>query len=272
MELVLPKTLREEPLPDNPDRLALVWGPLVLAGDLGPEQARRREGPSAGADQPAVPVFVADRQPVEKWLKPVADKPGTFRTEGVGLSKDLDFVPFYRLPRRRYAIYWDTFTPQEWQRKSEARAAEQEQQKKLEAVTVAFAQPGQMQTERDFNQQGENTSPVQVQGHYGRRGTKWFSFDLPVDPAHPLNLVVTYSNDARQNCTFDVLVDGKKVGEQTMERRTPEQDLRFFDVAYSIPAELVKEKQKVTVRFEAISGNEIPGVFGIRMIRADAGR
>ena len=27
--------------------------------------------------------------------------------------------------------------------------------------TVAFAQPGQMQTERDFNQQGEDRSPVQ---------------------------------------------------------------------------------------------------------------
>ena len=120
-------------------------------------------------------------------------------------------MPFYRLPRRRYAIYWDSFTSQEWQKESEAIAAEQGQQRKLEAATVSFAQPGQMQTERDFNQQGEDTSPTQVQGHYGRRGTKGFSFDLPVDAAHRLALVVTSSNDARQNCSFDVLVDGEKV-------------------------------------------------------------
>jgi DUF1680 family protein len=35
--LTFPKTLRLEPLPDNPRRVAILWGPLVLAGDLGPE-------------------------------------------------------------------------------------------------------------------------------------------------------------------------------------------------------------------------------------------
>src|SRR2546430_11813546 len=39
----LPKTLRTEPLPDNPNRLALMWGPLVLAGDLGQERKRDRK-------------------------------------------------------------------------------------------------------------------------------------------------------------------------------------------------------------------------------------
>jgi uncharacterized protein len=217
-------------------------------------------------------VFVTAEWSADKWLKAAADKPGTFRTEGVGLNKEIDFVPFYRLPAREYGIYWDIFTPEEWQKKARAYAAEQEKQKKLEAATVAFAQPGQMQTERDFNQQGEDTSPAQVQGRYARRGSKWFSFDLPVDPAHPMTLVVTYSNDERQKRTFDVLADGRKMGEQTTERRSPEQDIRFFDVEYALPAELIQGKQKVTVRFEATNGNEIGAVFGIRMIRADAAR
>ena len=164
------------------------------------------------------------------------------------------------------------FTPDEWKKKSEAYTAEQEKQKKLEAATVAFAQPGQMQTERDFNQQGEDTSPVQLEGHYGRRGTKWFSFDLPVDSSHPVTLVLTLSTDARRRGSFDVLVEGKKVGEQATERRSPEQDVRFFDVEYAVPSELIDSKQKVTVRFEAATGNDIPGVFGIRMVRADAAR
>jgi DUF1680 family protein len=269
VELALPKILREEPLPDNPNRLALMWGPLALAGDLGPEQ-RERRGQGVGADQQAAPAFVTAERSANIWLKAVADKPGTFRTEGVGLSKEIDFVPFYRLPARKYGIYWDIFTPEEWQKKAQAYAAEQEKQKKLEAATVAFAQPGQMQTERDFNQQGDDTSPVQVQGRYAGRGSKWFSFELPVDPAHPMTLVATYSNDERQKRTFDVLADGRKVGEQTTERRSPEQDIRFFDVEYALPAELIKDKQKVTVRFEATNGNEIGAVFGIRMIRADA--
>ena len=271
VDLVLPKTLRKEPLPDNPNRFALMWGPLVLAGDLGPEQQEQRARRNAGEDDSA-PVLVAAAQSVDDFVKPVAGKPGTFTTSGVGLDKDITFVPFYQLPRRRYAIYWDMVTPEEWKKMSETFAAEQEKQKKLEAATVAFAQPGQMQTERDFNQQGEETSPVQLLERYGRRSTKWFSFDLPVEASHPMELVVTFSNDARRNGSFDILVDGKKVGEQKTDRRSPEQDVHFFDAEYAIPAELIQGKQKVTVRFEAPAGSEVPGVFGIRIVRADAAR
>jgi len=84
--------------------------------------------------------------------------------------------------------------------------------------------------------------------------------------------VVTYGSDARRNGSFNVLVDGTKVGTQSTERRSPELDVRFFDVEYQLPEELVRGKSKVTVRFEAAPGNEILGVFGIRMIRADADR
>lgn len=271
VELVLPKTLRKEPLPDNPERFALMWGPLVLAGDLGAETFRERDGEGWKVTANA-PVLVAANQSVENWLKPVAGKPGTFLTSDVGLTTDITFVPFYELPRRKYAIYWDMFTPEEWKKKSEAYAAEQEKQKKLEAATVAFAQPGQMQTERDFNEQGEESSPVHLEGHYGRRGMKWFSFDLPVEAGHPMELLVTFSNDGRRKGTFDVLVEGKKVGEQSTERRSPEQEVRFFDTEYAIPSELIEGKQKVTVRFEATAGSDIPGVFGIRMVRADQAR
>jgi uncharacterized protein len=272
VELTLPKTLRKEPLPDNPERFALMWGPLVLAGDLGPERQEQERRSRRNAAGDSAPVLVAAREPVESFLKPVVGKPGTFVTTGVGLTPDVTFVPFYQLPRRRYAIYWDMFTPEEWKKKSEAIAAVEENQKKLEAATVGFAQPGQMQTERDSNQQGEDSAPVQLMERYGRRGTKWFSFDLPVDAGRSMGLVVTFSNDARRKGSFDILVDGKKVGEQATERRSPEQDVKFFDVEYAIPAELVEGKQKVTVRFEASSGSDIPGVFGIRTIRRDAPR
>jgi DUF1680 family protein len=266
--LSLPKTLRLEPLPDNSRRVAILWGPLVLAGDLGPEEGRRgRAGRGSALDN--VPVFVAAERPVSDWLKPASDKPGCFRTDGVGKDRDVDFVPFYRLHRRTYAVYWDLFTTSEWERRAAEIAVEREKQHKLEAATVGYAQPGEMQAERDANMQGESTSPDRVMGRPGRRGTKWFSFDLPVDPAHPMALVVTYNHDEWQQRTFEILVDGTRVGEQTIERRGP---MRFFDVEYAIPAEAVQGKQKLTVKFQAIQGNEIGCVFGLRMIRADAER
>jgi hypothetical protein len=266
--LSLPKALRLEPLPDNPRRVAILWGPLVLAGDLGPEVQRGR-GRGARVEPPPVPVFVAAEQPVAEWLKAVPGKPGEFRTESVGREKDVDFVPFYRLHRRTYGVYWDLFTPAEWDKRAAEIAAERERQRKLEAATVAFVQPGEMQPERDFNYQGEDSSPARVMGRPGRRGTKWFSFEVPVEPAHPMALVVTYYSDEWRRRTFEVLVDGQRIGEQVVERGGP---VRFFDVEYAVPAELVKDKQKVTVRFQATNGNEIAAVFGLRMIRAGAER
>ncbi len=269
VELVLPKTLRKEALPDNPNRFAVMWGPLVLAGDLGPEL--RGGGPGRAA-APETPVFVAPEQPVANWLKPVAGKPGMFRTTNVGLKAEIDFSPFYELPRKRYAIYWDMYSPAEWTKREADYRAREEKQKTLEAATVGFAQPGQMQAERDSNQQGEDSAPVRVEDRNGRAATKWFSFDLPVDAAHPMTLIVTFSNENRGPSACDVLVDGKKIGDQTGLRRTPEQDIRFFDVEYPLPAGSIADKKKITVRFEATNGRSTPSVFGVRIVRSDVAR
>jgi hypothetical protein len=260
--------LRLEALSDNPRRVAVLWGPLVLAGDLGPEE-RRRSRASASTDLDAVPVFIAAERSVADWLKPVPDKPGSFRSEGVGKNRDVEFVPFYRLHRRTYAIYSDLFTPAEWDKHAAELAVAREKQRKLEAATVGYTQPGEMQAERDANMQGESTEPTRVMGRPGRRGSKWFSFDLPVDPTRPMALVVTYNQDEWQERTFEILVDGTRIGEQTLKRRGP---MRFFDVEYPVPAEAVTGKQKVIVKFQATRGNEIGAVFGLRMIRADAER
>lgn len=270
--VTLPKTLRTEPLPDNPQRFAVMWGPLVLAGDLGPEVVPSKKAEEENLAARSAPVMVADAMPVEKWLKPIAGKPGEFLSASVGPASDVRFVPFYQLPRRRYAIYWDWYTPAEWAKKSAGLTAEEERQKRLDAETVAFAQPGQMQAERDANEQGEETSPIQLEGHYGRQGKKWFSFDLPADTTQPLIVLVTYSNDARRDTLFDVLVEGQKIGERRTERKSPEKPVRFFDVEYAVPLALVAGKQKITLRFEAHGENEIPGVFGVRLIRADIAR
>jgi uncharacterized protein len=206
---------------------------------------------------------------VAEWLKPVSGKPGSFRTEGVGRDQDVDLAPFYRLHRRTYAVYWDLFTPKEWEKKSAELAAERERQRKLELATVGFAQPGEMQPERDFNMQGEDTSADRVMGRPCRRGRKWFSFDLPVEAGRPMALVVTYYSDEWRKRTFDILVEGQRVGDQVIEKGGSP---RFFDVEYAVPAAATGDKKKVTVRFQATHGNEIAGVFGLRMIRADAER
>ena len=61
----------------------------------------------------------------------------------------------------------------------------------------------------------------------------------------------------------------RELKEERLERSEPE---RFLDIGYDLPADLVKGRKKVTIRFEATKGNEIASVFGLRMIRADLPR
>jgi DUF1680 family protein len=268
--LVLPKRLHAELLPDNPHRVALLWGPLVLAGDLGPETRRSGYG-RRGGQTADVPVFVTADQPLADWLKSVPGQPGTYHTEGVGRPADVTFKPFYQVPERTYGIYWDTYTPTDWEKKAAEIAGEKERQQRLELATVAFVQPGEMQAERDFNEQGEESWPDRVMGRAARRGRGWFSFDMPVETNHPLTLVATYYSDEWRPRTFDILLDGQRIAGQTVQKDVGGSDPHFFDAQYAVPAGLSQGKQKVTVRFQATNGNEIAAVFGLRMVRSDAG-
>ena len=268
VSLVLPKTLHAEATADNPNRVALLWGPLVLAGDLGPERSSDWTDP--------IPSFVTASQPVPQWLQPVPGAPGQFRSAGKspeGGPQVVDLVPFYRLHRREYALYWDLYTADSWNQKLAEFAAATERQRRLEAATISYVPAGDAAKEKQFNQQGEDTTDDRFAVRTARRAKKWFSFDLPIDASHPIVLLVTYHPEERTKRSFEILVDGQRIGEQTIERFPPGSAAgHFFDVEYKIPVELLTGKQKVTVRFQATGGLEVAAVYGVRVVRADAQR
>ena len=260
----LPKALRLEPLVDNPRRTAIMWGPLMLAGDLGPEPPRGGGRDRGTAPPVDVPVLVSSSRNPSDWLTPIDGKPGEFRTTGVGRDRDIALAPFYRLHRRVYMGYFDLYTPSDWQKKTEEDAAERERQRQLEAATVAYLEPGNPQRERAFNQQGENTTPARVEQRVGRGGRGWFSFDMPVDSARANVLVVTYHTDSRRPRTFDILIDGQPLAHEAFDVSS---DDRFIDREYALPESALVGKAKVTVRFQAAEGSDIAAIFGLRVVR-----
>jgi DUF1680 family protein len=265
VELKLSKSLRLEPLPDNPQRVAVMWGPLVLAGDLGPQRERGRGQRGSRNERPEAPVFVTVDKPVSQWLKADGDEPGSFRSDGVGREEDVNLAPFYRLHRRIYAAYWDVFTPTQWEERSAQLEAERQRMRELEQRTVGYVQPGEMQPERDFNFQGEMTWPVRESGRAGRVGRDWFSFDMPVDDAQPMTLVVTYhSGERRREPKFAILIDDHHLADVTVAKETP---ARFYDAQYTLPARLLAGKKRVAVRFQSAEENGIGPVFGVRTVR-----
>jgi DUF1680 family protein len=127
VQVHLPMTLRLEAMPDDPHVVAVLYGPVLLAGDLGTEglDQIKRYGPSAPLlgriKTPVVPAFVA-QQPsaLLASIKPVANTtattPLTFKTSGLGQPQDVTLIPFFKASDMRYTVYWHTYTPAEWEK------------------------------------------------------------------------------------------------------------------------------------------------------------
>ncbi|MBI2926592.1 MAG: glycoside hydrolase family 127 protein [Verrucomicrobia bacterium] len=260
-EVRLPMSLRTESMPDNPRRIAVFYGPTLLAANLGPVSDPEATKPFY------TPVLRTENRPVTDWLKPLPTSPGAFRTDGVGRPRDVELVPFHRLHDRRYTVYLDVFTQAELsQREAEIRA-EQERERQLTARTVDVLRIGEMQPERDHNLKGEKTSAGEHMGRKWRHAVDggWFSFEMKVDRASPNDLLCTYWGSDAGNRVFDVLVEGEKLATQRLQNNEPN---RFFDVTYPIPETLTRNRDRVTVRFQAHPGAWAGGVFGVRILKA----
>ncbi len=257
--VTMPFALRLEGFADNPDRFAFLNGPLVLCAQVDP-----------GKPFPAV---VAERDQIIKALGP-AGKPNTFtgpagifRTAG-SPGADLTLEPFYAMHgERHYVVYFDRFTPAQWQDKEAEYAADLARQRELSARTVDFVAPDREQSERDHKMRGQNTDAGDFGDRQWRHATEggWFSWQMKVLPDQAQELCVTYWGSDAGNRVFDLLVDNRKIATQRLENNQPG---KFFDQSYPIPAELLKGKTEVTVKFQAHPGAWAGGVFGARMMKA----
>jgi hypothetical protein len=141
VEARLPMSLRTEAMPDDPSVMAFLYGPIVLAADLGADglDEKRRYGLVAAemADEgtPPIPALVAAGVPEAlARVKPDAD-PLVFHTEGLGRPTDVKLVPVFRLPDRRYTVYFDLLSEDAWA----ARLARASDEAKVEAALDARA-------------------------------------------------------------------------------------------------------------------------------------
>lgn len=260
VELVMPMTLRVEKMNDNPNRIAFMSGPLVLAGDLGPineeEQSR---------DLLFTPVLVTNHTNIAHYIHPVSGKCHHFEMREIGYPRNVGLYPFYLLHDRSTTVYWDLFSMEEWQRTEISYRASLEKERELQQRTVDFFQLGEMQPERDHDFKGEHVG-LGVESNRKYRDT-WpsgnFSFSLTVEPEASHALVVMYTKEIERKKSFDLSVDGQLLDEGEIEL---EEMNKFVLVRYRIPCSVTKDKTSVRVQFKAHEGRKVPKVFAVRMV------
>jgi len=122
LEVKLPMSLHLETLPNDVNIAAYLYGPIVLAGQLGTDGMRGSYAPYQkdfnNIACPNVPVLIADVNNVLAHVEPVAGKPLTFQTKGIGKPKDITLIPFYRTHYERYSVYWQVFTEEKWNKEN----------------------------------------------------------------------------------------------------------------------------------------------------------
>ncbi|MBC7328382.1 glycoside hydrolase family 127 protein [bacterium] len=258
VELRLPMKLHTESLPDKPNCRAILYGPIVLAGDLG----------SQDEPEPPLLAIVSHNRPTEEWLTPVPGKPLHFKMKGVGKPKDFELLPLYELHERRYTVYWDFLSEAEWEEKERELKAEEERMREIEARVFDRVVIGDEASEKEHHLQGERTESGSFGGKRWRHAVAggWFSYELKVEPSSPMQLAVTYWGSDVGARVFDILIDGMKIATQQLNNNKPG---RFFVEIYDLPPELTRGKEKVTVRFQAHPGCLAGGIFDLRTLRKE---
>jgi DUF1680 family protein len=252
----LPQSFYTESMPDNADRIALFYGPVLLAGLFGNTEPDPLKG---------VPVLVTGEKDPNKWIR----KEGlVFRTANVGQPGDVELIPFNRTKNEYYSVYWDRFTPDGWTARQDQYREERRKQQELEDRTIDRLRLGEMQPERDHNFTGEELQTGEEHGQKWRSAENGgsFSFTMKVDPAVANTLICSYWGSDHRGRIFNIQVDGQSIATQDLNGF---KESKFYEIKYPVPQELVKGKTTVTVKFAAASPrNAVGPVFGtIRMVR-----
>jgi len=114
VEVQLPMHLHTKPLPSSDDIVALLYGPLVLAGRLG------TAGLSPGADiimnerqsgemlqlARAIPTLTLDPQRPAAGMTPT-ERPLSFIAHGVDGDNTVELIPYFQIAHERYNLYWN---------------------------------------------------------------------------------------------------------------------------------------------------------------------
>lgn len=249
--LRLPMALHTEATPDDPDLVAFLSGPLVLAADIGPA-----DRPWDGLD----PAIVTD------LTRPELVATGglhAYRLGPQGKPGDLDLGPFFAQHRNRTAVYFRRFDTAAWPTQQAAWKREALERADLAARTVDLVRLGEQQPEVDhaFADSGQSAAVSHIAERSRMVNGGFFEFDLAVAPG-PLALQVSYGG-AQRDKDFRILVDGAQLAR---ERLTGSPSAARNVQTYPLPADLTQGKSRVRVRFESDTWQGVE-VYSARIVR-----
>lgn len=257
IELTLPIGVLVYGLPDNENVVAFKYGPWVLSANLGNKDMLTT---TTGVDV-TIPlldasisdILVIQDGSVDKWFDNIENNlvkdENSLNFTLKGTNQQLTFSPHYMQHQNRYGIYFRLAD-------SDTKIAENDADK---YIVVDSLPVGNDQYEFSHNLKADLSNSGNFKGFMFRDAVPngYFSYDMAVDNTATNYLAVKYySGDVGR--AFDIYIDDVLFEQVTLQDPEPN---GFYDVYYPITANMVENKQTITVTFKSTDNSYAGGIF-----------
>ena len=269
-----------ERMPNVPQYVAIMYGPIVLGMKTGTEDMSSliaddsRFGQYAGGmklplDKAPIllPKEVSD---IAGDLRPVEGKPlhFTLATRMENAIPNGELQPFFEIHDSRYMMYWLALSETDYKAYTQRLADEESARQALEAATVDKVMPGEQQPETDHRMETDNSEKGSTEGVFYRdaRDGSYFSYLMQTKGETDLSLQLTFwGQDEWRTSEFDIYIDDALLTSVNNSHRW--RTTQFKTVDYPLPASMLEGKNEVRVKFVAHKGRQVGQIYGVRLKR-----
>lgn len=269
-------------LPNVPQYIALMHGPILLGMKTGTEDLAHlvaddsRFGQYASGKKLPIneaPILINDNiDAIAEQLTTIDSRPLHFMLETKVVNGDTnkayELQPFFEIHDSRYMIYWLALSEQSYKGYLDGLAKAEQERQVLEARTVDKVQPGEQQPETDHQMETDQSQVGNSNDVFYRdaRDGHYFSYLMQTGGQTDLSLRLKYWGVGEwKTHEFDILIDDVLVKEvnNTGKYRISE----FKYETYPVPADLLKGKQQVRVKFVAKPRRQIGEIYEVRLVK-----
>ena len=269
-------------LPNVPQYIALMHGPILLAAKTGTEDMAHliaddsRFGQYASGKKLPIneaPILINnDIDAIAGQITPIGEQPLHFmlETKVVNAPDDKAFIlqPFFEVHDSRYMMYWLALSEKNYKGYLDDLAKQEQERQALEARTVDKVQPGEQQPETDHKMMTDQSYTGNSNDVFYRdaRDGHYFSYLMQTGKNEQLSLRLKYWGVGEwKTHEFDIFVDDVLVKEvnNTGKYRISE----FKYETYPLPAEVLKGKSQVRVKFVAKPHRQIGEIYEVRLVK-----
>ena len=279
VQISLPMHNTIEHLPNVPEYIAIMHGPILLAAKTGTEDLKglvaddsRWGHIPAGKRLPVdkAPILIEDDiSTITEKLEPIKGKSLNFSFANVKMINPEKVIlePFYQIHDARYMMYWMVLSKTQYSSYVDSIANAEKEKLALQKRTIDLVASGEQQPEADHFIQSSNSSTGNNLNEFWRdaRNGGYFSYNLSTNKETNMSLLVRYWGAEWGNRKFDIYIDDVKL--VTEDNTNKWNRSKFQNVEYSIPVSMLAGKENIRVKFQAVKGNTAGAVYYIRLVR-----